>query len=155
MTTKIPLRDRHGNIRAFALVDADDVGAVTEHRWYLNANGYARSETAGYMHRFLLGLERGDGHLADRISGDRLDNRRANLRVVDAKGNGQNVSSHRDAISRFRGVTFRRDTGKWVAQAWTCGRRVGLGCFDREEDAARAAAAFRAEHMPYSREAAA
>lgn len=40
--------------------------------------------------------------------------------------------------SRFRGVTRRKESGKWVAQLRLGKRNVYLGVFDNEVDAARA-----------------
>jgi len=40
--------------------------------------------------------------------------------------------------SRFRGVIWHKPTGKWVARATLNGRRVHLGVFAVEEEAARA-----------------
>lgn len=40
--------------------------------------------------------------------------------------------------SRFRGVSFRQQTQRWVAQVYWRGRRYFLGSFEREEDAAAA-----------------
>lgn len=40
--------------------------------------------------------------------------------------------------SRFRGVSFRQQTQRWIAQVYWRGRRYFLGSFEREEDAAEA-----------------
>lgn len=40
--------------------------------------------------------------------------------------------------SRYRGVSFRQQTQRWIAQVYWQGRRYFLGSFDREEDAAAA-----------------
>jgi len=89
----------------------------------------------------------------DHINGDKLDNRRANLRIATAFENAQNRHVARGASSH-RGVVWHKGAGKWMAQAHLAGVQHYLGLFDREEDAAKAAAAFRAEHMPFSPDAA-
>lgn len=40
--------------------------------------------------------------------------------------------------SRFRGVSFRRQTQRWIAQVYWRGRRYFLGSYAREEEAAAA-----------------
>ena len=44
-----------------------------------------------YLHREVLGLTPGDGLETDHRNGDRLDNRRSNLRVATRAQNAQNV----------------------------------------------------------------
>ncbi len=86
----IPLRDRKGCIKAFAVVDAEDYEGVAQHRWYLNSQGYAvRQVTVAVkkqrtlpMHRYLIGLGFGDARTVDHVNHDTLDNRRENLVVM-------------------------------------------------------------------------
>jgi hypothetical protein len=40
--------------------------------------------------------------------------------------------------SRYRGVSFRQQTQRWIAQVYWRGRRYFLGSYDREEEAAAA-----------------
>lgn len=39
---RIPLRDRHGEVRAFAIVDDADFEWLNQWRWHLDGEGYAR-----------------------------------------------------------------------------------------------------------------
>jgi hypothetical protein len=151
---KKELADCH--VVAFAIVDEEDYEAVQPHRWHLTDTGYAARWTGGRkaryrirMHRQILGLERGDRRQADHINRDKLDNRRHNLRIVagDAE-NRQNVPA-RGGSSQHRGVTWDKERGKWQAQA-RCGGKVWRKRFATEQEAADAAAAWRAEHMPFS-----
>lgn len=154
-TVQIPLRDRKGEVRAVATIDVED-SALADLRWKLDPNGYAsrsvrvdgRMRTVR-LHREVLGLVHGDGLQADHVNGDRLDNRRQNLRVATEAENRQNVPGL-TRTSRFRGVCWNRTARKWQAQVKTNGRQNYLGVFEREEDAAEAARAFRAAHLPFS-----
>lgn len=127
----------------------------------MDKNGYAvRTVWLGadsyqvYLHRVLLGLERGDPREGDHISRDPLDCRRENLRIVTHAQNGQNRDSNRSSSSRYRGVSRNRGRGRaWKVGVKVNGQRHHLGYFDDEDEAGAAAAAFRAEHMPYSEEA--
>lgn len=137
---RIPLLARDGMVVAWTRVDADDYGQHGKHTWRLSSDGYAvRSETKGgkkqtvYLHREVaktpLGL------LTDHANGNRLDNRRSNLRVATRSENGAN-SADRIRQSGYRGVYFHRTTGRWVAQISDGGRPMHLGIFDTPEEAA-------------------
>jgi hypothetical protein len=158
----IPLRTRAGQVRAWTTIDETDHPWLSQWRWCLQAQGYAmRAESTlvtgsstfrgVLMHRAILGLEHGDPRQADHINGDRLDNRRMNLRIVTVAQNNQNLPA-KGGYSQHRGVTWVRKTGKWTAQVMVGYRNHNLGSFETEQEAARAAAEFRRTHMPYSRE---
>lgn len=152
--TRVPLYNRRHRVVGYALIDAADYAAVSELAWSRASNGYAVAcvdRERILMHRLVCGLTRGDPLEVDHINRNKLDNRRSNLRVCTRAQNGQNLGSF-PGTSRFRGVC-RKANGRWQAQAWTNGGNRHIGVFDTEEAAAEAAAAFRAEHMPYSKEA--
>lgn len=153
----IPLRNRRGEIVAHALVDERDFERVNAHRWHRTALGYVGHCSGRYLHRFLLGLQRGDDVQVDHLNGDRLDNRRANLRAGDQVANMQNRrGAASGSISRFRGVTFDKRPNlrkRWIAQARVDGKNHFLGRFLTEEEAGAAAAEFRRTHLANSGEA--
>jgi hypothetical protein len=93
------------------------------------------------MHRELLGLEPGDPLQCDHINRDRLDNRRANLRIVTSAANNTNLGS-RGGTSKYRGVHWNKDRHAWHAQARLNGHARYLGLFPLEDDAARAVNSF-------------
>jgi hypothetical protein len=72
------------------------------------------------------------------------------LRQVPIGTNAQNQSAHRDGSSRFRGVSWSRDKGKWTAQVKARGRTHYLGVFDTEEAASQAASSARMSLLPYA-----
>lgn len=154
----VPLCDRKGLTKAWAMIDADDLLLVECRAWSLTDAGYAQCSgprTSPYrlMHRLIAGLDRGDPRVVDHINGIRLDNRRANLRVITHAENMQNRTANRAGSSRFRGVSWYAARNKWMAFGAVNGRRHHLGYFADEGEAALAAEKFRAEHMPYSKEA--
>lgn len=117
----------------FTLVDEADYGWVSSKSWCLDSAGYAcrRGER---LHRLLLP---GD-HIADHINGDKLDNRRANLRPATAAQSAWNTGKRRDAVTSSRKGVDRVKTGKWRARIRHLGRVVHLGLFATEEEASRA-----------------
>lgn len=152
----IPLHARDGSVRAITLVDDADHAALSAHPWCLLGTGYAHRRTGNrivLMHRVLMGLAHGDSRTVDHINGDKLDNRRANLRVCTQAENNQNRVS-RGGTSRYKGVHWDSERRKWFAQgSKPDGTHVALGRYASEEEAARVAADFRAKYLPFSPEA--
>jgi hypothetical protein len=77
--------------------------------------------------------------VVDHTNTNSLDNRRANLRLATPSQNSCN--SRRDksnTYSRFRGVSFSKRKGKWFAAIRANGKKIWLGYFQTELDAARA-----------------
>jgi hypothetical protein len=120
-----------------ALIDAEDISLADVGAWYFSGNGYA-ARTAGRKHIFLhhLVCPCGAGMMPDHINGDKLDNRRCNLRVVTKAQNGWNVKLSRRNSSGHKGVKFHR--GKWVASIFCDGVFYHLGRHERKEDAVAA-----------------
>lgn len=126
-----------------ALVDDEDAW-VLGNRWTCS-NGYAQRRKdyrLQYMHR-AIAAEMGFPAAAhvDHINGDKLDNRRANLRPADKKTNGANRVAYRKravVVSRFKGVCWRQDRQAWWAYITVNRKRRYLGFFHDELDAARA-----------------
>lgn len=157
--TLIPLVRRGGIVVAHTLVDEADAAWLSQWTWRRDRDGYAvrydsQNRRTLYMAREILGLKVGDPREADHRNRDKLDNRRANLRVVTHAQQMQNLPGHRGSSSRFRGVYWDKARSKWSARVQLNGVTHCLGRFDDEEEAAQAAAAFRAEHMSFAEEAA-
>lgn len=153
-TLSIPLRF-DGAIIAWTRIDARDAH-VARHRWRRNSSGYAvrtaRGNKSIFLHRVILGLGTvsADGLIGDHINRDRLDNRRANLRVVTVRENSQNRSGNRRSASPYRGVGWDAVNQQWIAYAQVDGVNHWLGRFVDEDEAASAARSFRVKHMPAS-----
>lgn len=151
---KIAMYWRDGTIKAEVIVDSEDYEWLSQYRWNLSGQGRYAARKAGqrsiYMHREIMGVTSREFEV-DHINGDRLDNRRSNLRVVNHAENSQNaIKTRPNRYSQYRGVTWSRRAQVWKAQVHMAGRNYYLGSFDDEKEAAAAAAAFRAQHMPFS-----
>jgi hypothetical protein len=127
-----------------ALVDPADVQLLGQWTWTYLAEGYAyRTEqrnnrkSAVYMHRQLLAAP--GGCEVDHINGNRLDNRRANLRLVSRAQNRRNQRPGRRNQSGFLGVSrYPKNPSKWVAHIRGAGKSQYLGMYETPEAAARA-----------------
>lgn len=119
----ICLYDRQYNIIAKAIIDVDDVEKVKNIKWRLNKNGYVmnNSKSSMFLHRRILGVN----NIVDHINGNRLDNRKSNLRVATKNQNQMNVN--------YRGVYQKKD--KWIAKIKLNKKQVHIGTFIYEEEA--------------------
>lgn len=144
-------------IRGYAVIDIEDAHLVAGVRWSVLKSGYAYRRVAKrdnvFLHRLILGLDREDPREGDHINGDKLDNRRSNLRACTHAENTQNVSPRANRTSAFRGVCWSRDREKWRASVTANFRHVHLGYFDDELVAAEAARQARIRLMPQTNEA--
>jgi hypothetical protein len=80
-----------------------------------------------------------DGLLVDHANGDGLDNRRTNLRLATHSQNQFNKRKTKSKTSsRFIGVYFEKRKNRWMARIHYHGKRIWLGSFKSESDAALA-----------------
>lgn len=119
----------------YALVDEEDYKRVMEYNWCLQGDGYAYNDEVGLMHRFIMNPP--DYLHIDHIYHNTLDNRKSQLRVCTAQQNNRNSRSN-VGVSLYKGVGLRKNTGKWYSYIRSNSKRVFLGNFPTEEEAARA-----------------
>jgi hypothetical protein len=134
-----------GRRPVFALIDDEEFQRVGLTNWSMNIAGYATACSIKFlakhhslMHRFIIKAER--GQIVDHINGDPLDNRKQNLRIVTASQNAMNAKRPTipGKLSRFKGVTWDRKTGEWIAYITAEKQQYYLGRYETELDAARA-----------------
>jgi len=133
----IPLN--HGK---YAIVDEDDYEYLSKFRWRYAA-GYAvrfckeSSNRSMSMHREIMGCP--ENLFVDHINGNGLDNRKANLRICSHKQNNRNRAPHkRKCSSKYKGVCWSKNHGKWVSRIIVDNKQIFLGYFDDEVLAAMA-----------------
>ena len=89
------------------------------------------------LHREIMNEPK--GLLVDHKNGDGLDNRRANLRTATRFDNIHNRRKRKTKTSsRYTGVHIDKETGRWVVRIRNRGKRIWLGSFAEEEEAAKA-----------------
>ncbi len=136
-----------------ALVDDEDYGFVMRWTWSLSAKGYAQEGHyhKQYMHRLLTQCPK--GKQVDHINGDKLDNRRDNLRICT---HGQNLCNQmpqqRKKTSIYKGVFLVKGAKTWTARIRKDRKNINLGRFQDEREAAIAYnAAAKIHHGEFAR----
>lgn len=122
-----------------ALVDDEDYEFLSQYKWYpLKSQNthYAWSKKHGRMHHKIVSLE--PGKQIDHRNGNGLDNRRANLRLCTRSQNQWNQLPRQGTSSRFKGVCWINRDNRWRAQIKLKDKRVYLGNYTSEIDAATA-----------------
>jgi hypothetical protein len=87
------------------------------------------------MHREVIDIP--EGMVCDHINRKVFDNRKGNLRPATVSQNNCNTRKRAHTTSRYRGVSWYARLNKWMAQINANGRRIHLGVFDDEVDAAK------------------
>ena len=160
---EIPLAGKNGTGRV-AVVDDHDYPMVAAHRWCVQVSRYGGREwpyavatIAGdqvRMHRLLSAAE--NGQTVDHRNGNTLDNRRENLRAASKLQQMWNRRPNksmdgRPRRSQFKGVEyggFSEHTRRpWRARITVGGRKVSLGRFETEWEAAREYNSAAREHF--------
>lgn len=123
------------------IIDKEDFSRVSKHKWYLDDWGYARRNkkfkdgTADSdplrMHRFVLKTK--SKLVVDHMNGNKLDNRKTNLRLCTVAQNNFGRGIKKDNTSGCKGVHFNKPTGKWMARISAYGKRKYLGLFKTKE----------------------
>lgn len=134
------------------LVDNEDLHLLAPYTWVavqLGNTWYAKAYTPAalggkngkpeiYLHRLVLGLAKGDGIKADHKNGNGLDNRKENLRIATKIQNQWNIQKRADGVaSKYKGVS-KTPRGSWQAAITVSKRRMYLGTFTSEIEAAQA-----------------
>lgn len=127
----------------FAKVDDEDYERLMLRKWHWNIRGYAISSTyinrkvgCLYMHRVIMNTP--EGMQTDHINGDKLDNRKENLRVCTSAENKANKGKQSNNTAGYKGVCWQKYAKKWQAQIKANGTLRYLGLFDTAKEAARA-----------------
>lgn len=135
---QIELNGNNGKGKYLVIDDADSQ-SLEGSRFHLHNCGYVttyskKTKRNALLHRLIINPPA--GYEVDHINGDKLGNRRENLRLATKSQNMANKSKHLSNKSGFKGVVQKR--GIWLAQIGYDSQTHGLGTFRNPLDAARA-----------------
>ncbi len=128
----------------FAIVDDDMFDHLNQWKWYFNQGYAVRAVTLRngtkrqgkiFMHR-IVNLTP-DHLFTDHLNGNKLDNRKENLRVCTTAQNAMNSVKKRFNKSGYKGVSKASHSEKWMAAFRKNGKQVYLGLFETKQMAAK------------------
>lgn len=113
----------NGSRGGFAIIDDGDYELVSKRKWHMVSRGYVKSnhyagggkanqmtETVS-LHRFIMHPP--TGVVVDHVNGDKLDNRRSNLRLCSQKNNTRNAKLSKRNTSGYKGVFWASHANLW------------------------------------------
>jgi hypothetical protein len=123
-----------------AVVDLDDYERLSKYEWFTyrvsKDHVYAATGSSkNLMHRMIMNEP--ENMFIDHKNHETLDNRKSNLRIVTNTQNQWNQKS-RKGSSDFKGVCWLSREKKWQSKIMVNGKRVYLGSFVSEIEAAKA-----------------
>ena len=146
---QIPLRGIKG-AGLFVIFDDEDYDLVMKFKWSLSRKGYAQARVPVklakqypvkgiHMQRLLLWDKVNKGLIVDHINGNKLDNRKENLRLVTMSQSNMNrgrihFERRQKMVSKYKGVFW--DRAKWRSSITVNGKKIYLGRFADEREAA-------------------
>lgn len=118
------------------LMDVEDALLFVGIPASVSSNGYLRitaDKWLGnrYVHRFILKAKKGES--VDHINGNKLDNRKENLRICTHQQNMCNTKLSIKNKTGIKGVHWSEERQKWSAQITVNKKTIALGrfiCFD-------------------------
>lgn len=134
--TKIILYNMNQNEVSATLVDSDMAEILKDYKWCM-CNGYVGTTIENKivrLHHFVIGSPLNNLEV-DHINGNKLDNRRENLRLVTKSQNQMNRGLSSNNTSGTKGVCWDKNNKKWeVRITYNCITKH-LGRFTSKSDA--------------------
>ena len=133
------------NNKGFALIDDEDFILISGYNLYLAerkpcfyvicAKQINKKTKHIYLHRLIMNAQR--GQQIDHRDGNGLNCQKSNLRFCTQLQNTMNQRKTK-GTSRYKGVSWHKQTKKWRAAIMLHRKQHHLGCFVDEIDAAKA-----------------
>jgi len=122
----------------YTIVDDNDFERLNQWKWCYNSWGYAKmgqNYKTILMHRLIMKTP--EGMETDHINGDRLDNRRSNLRICTNAQNHWNRKKQKNNTSKYTGIRWHKEGKKWEATVQFNKKKIYLGLFKNKTEAAK------------------
>lgn len=146
MSTVLKLFDTYHNKYRNVLLDPEDYDKFCRFKWRIDKCGYARrvvwrkKDDGTYgaktllLHRCVLGVENESAKFecVDHINGDRLDNRKENLRAVSYS---ENAANRHKILASTGFLRISEYNGKYIARVRKDGISRYIGTFGTPEEA--------------------
>lgn len=143
---KIQLYNIRQEVIGEALIDVEDISRVSQYKWRLSKGGTERSKCANVLtgngketytnslHRHIMDCP--DEMYVDHINGNRLDNRKVNLRICSNQENNFNTVKRSINTSGYKGIWYDKTRDKWCSEIKVNGKKIFIGRYINIENAA-------------------
>lgn len=111
---------------ARTFIDIEDIEKISSYRWFMKKDGRVVSNVTSLnmgvshirLHLLIMGINDFDltHKLIDHIDKNPLNNRKTNLRIVNAQENISNRNTQKNSVTGVSGVIIKKDGSKYVAQ---------------------------------------
>lgn len=99
------------------LFSPEDYDLISSRKWTMNLDGYAvTTDTQERLIRLIMNVK--EDEYVDHISMDTTNNRRENLRICSWSDNNCNKVLQSNNISGYKGVSYHKASGKYMASLW-------------------------------------
>jgi hypothetical protein len=103
-------------------LDLEDYNYYSQWKWGINSTGYVRRtfrqtgqpDRTKLLHRLIMKASKNIE--VDHINGDKLDNRKQNLRLCTRSQNRLNSKKRFSSRSQYKGVCFNSKNNKWFIE---------------------------------------
>ena len=127
-----------------AMVDDEDYERIAKYKWYAlknNSTYYAVHTTGDGKEQKTISMAREimrtpKNLMPDHINHNGLDNRKDNMRNCNRTQNAHNSQKRKRCSSKYKGVHWASQIKRWRAIIHYKKRKISLGCFSKEIEAA-------------------
>jgi hypothetical protein len=123
---------------AETIVDDENYYDLVKYPWHMShdyVSGFINKKKY-LLHRYILNYT--EKHCVDHINGNKLDNRKCNLRIATYTQNSMNRIPTKNTSSKYIGVGLYKKTEQWRSSITFNKKTIHLGYFKNEIDAAKA-----------------
>lgn len=126
-----------------SIIDSEDVERIKGFCWWVSNTGYLMGDVHKpkkhiSIHRLIMNILDRPDIIIDHKNGNKLDNRKSNLRICTRTENSYNKAMQPYNTSGITGVTWDKARRKWAAAICYEGKRIHLGRYSNKDDAIKA-----------------
>jgi hypothetical protein len=129
------------DIKEFLCIELKTFGWCISNGYCVRSNTASRKTITIKLHRLIAALYFGIDAIKDKeidhINGNKIDNRKCNLRICSHSENCRNRAKYISNTSGFKGVTWFKRDSNWRVRITVNGDEKLVGYFDDKLEAAR------------------
>ena len=120
----------------YTLIDSDLFAELSQLKWHKDSDGYCINKTRSHLSIHRVIMQAKPGEQVDHINGNKLDNKRSNLRICTNQENSFNRKIRSESTNGYKGIEYRLDKQKWRARIAFNSKKLSIGEYKTKEQAA-------------------